>query len=246
MGMHLMTSAGMAMWLRRQVNLMVACLIVAAGAVSSAPATAQTQQQLKWCSGEGTDDQQISGCTAAIESGNFTGKNLAIAFTNRGAAYFSEMQYERAIQDFSEVIRLDPQGPNGFYNRALAYKNKSQYDSAIQDFDQVIKLNPNSAEAFNSRGEAYQLKRQGDRAIQDFDQAIRLNPQDADAYSNRAIVYQGKGQYDRAIQDFDQAIRINPKDDEAYRNRGLVKKKKGDIAGGDADLAKAKALGGAR
>jgi tetratricopeptide (TPR) repeat protein len=234
------------MRLPRQVNVIGACLIVAAGAASSAPATAQTQQQLHWCNGEGTTDQQISGCTAVIASGNFTGKSLAIAFTLRGNAYFNEMQYDHAIQDFGEAIRLNPQDPDGFYNRALVYKNKSEYDSAILDFDQAIRLNPSFAQAFNKRGEAYQLKGQRDRAIEDFDQAIRLDPQDADAYSNRAIVYQGRGQYDRAIQDFDQAIRINPRDEQAYRNRGAVKKKKGDVAGGDADLAKAKALGAGR
>jgi tetratricopeptide (TPR) repeat protein len=234
------------MRLPRQVNVMVGCLIVVAGAVSSAPATAQTQQQLKWCNGEGTTEQQIVGCTAAIESGNFTGKALAIAYTRRGAAYFDDMQYDRAIQDLGEAIRLNPQDPDGFYNRALAYKNKSEYDRAIQDFDQVIRLNPNSAEAFNKRGEAYQMKGQRDRAVQDFSEAIRLNPQYADAFSNRAIVYQGRGEYDRAIRDFDQAIRINPRDAQAIRNRGFVKQKKGDVAGGEADLARARALEGAR
>jgi tetratricopeptide (TPR) repeat protein len=230
------------MRLPRQVNIVVACLIVAAGAVSSAPVTAQTQQQLSWCNGEGTTEQQITGCTAAIESGRFTGKGLATAFIRRGAGYFDEMEYDRAIQDMGEAIRLDPQNPDAFYNRALAYKNKSQYDRAIQDFDQAIKLDPNSAEAFNSRGEAYDIKGQVERAIQDFDQAIRLNPQYAHAYSNRAIAYQGRGEYDRAIQDFDQAIRINPQDAQAFRNRGFVKQQKGDVAGGEADLAKAKAL----
>ena len=53
-------------------------------------------------------------------------------------------------------------------------------------------------------------------------------------------------QYDEAIAYLEQAIRINPKDDQAYFNRGLVKKKKGDISGGEADLAKAKALRGER
>ncbi len=43
------------------------------------PARAQTAQQLNWCDGKdgATPDQQIGGCTAVIQSGKFTGKNLA-------------------------------------------------------------------------------------------------------------------------------------------------------------------------
>ena len=67
-------------------------------------------------------------------------------------------------------------------------------------------------------------------------------PNSADAFSDRAVAYQSEGQYDRAIQDFDEAIRLNPQDEQAFRNRGAVKKKKGDVAGSDADFAKANAL----
>jgi hypothetical protein len=52
-------------------------------------AMAQTQQQIDWCNGRGrpTPDLKISGCTALIQSGKATGKNLAAGFLNRGNAY---------------------------------------------------------------------------------------------------------------------------------------------------------------
>jgi hypothetical protein len=51
-------------------------------------ATAQTQQQMDWCNGKSgaTPDLQISGCTAFIQAGKATGKNLAAGFINRGNA----------------------------------------------------------------------------------------------------------------------------------------------------------------
>jgi hypothetical protein len=45
--------------------------------------------------------------------------------------------------------------------------------------------------------------------------------------------------YDRATSDFDQAIRLDPKYTSAYYGRGVAKLKSGDIAGGEADTARA-------
>src|SRR5215475_10165435 len=125
----------------------------------------------------GTGEASIAACTRIIQDGRTSTENRAIAFNNRGRAYAGKGQYDRAIQDFDEAIRLKPNDAIAFYNRGRAYAaGKGQYDRAIQDFDQAIRLKPNDAIAFYNRGFAYARKGQPDRAIQDFDQAIRLNP----------------------------------------------------------------------
>src|SRR3974377_1141881 len=68
------------MVLFRQVIIVSASLSVAAGAAS--PAGAQTQQQIDWRVGKGntfSPDLRISGCTAAIQSGRWSGKGLVYA-----------------------------------------------------------------------------------------------------------------------------------------------------------------------
>ncbi|MBI2713815.1 MAG: tetratricopeptide repeat protein [Rhizobiales bacterium] len=172
---------------------------VFAGAIALMAVTgfagAAAAQQSKWCDDpNATDDQTISGCTADIQSGRFSGKNLAVKFSNRGLAYNDKGQTDRAIQDYDQAIRLNPNYANAFYNRGNAYDDKGQTDRAIQDYDQAIKLNPNHANAFNNRGLAYKNKGQTDRAIQDFDQAIRLNPNFTLAINNRAEAIAKKNQ----------------------------------------------------
>jgi tetratricopeptide (TPR) repeat protein len=219
--------------------------------------TAQTVDQQQQCPAA-DPDLSISGCTAMIQSGHETQQKLAIDFFNRGYAYAAKDQKERAIEDFDQAIRLNPNYALAFVARGLAYFD----DRAIEDFDQAIRLNPNYALAFVARGVAYSDKRQYDRAIEDFDQAIRLNPNYAMAFNDRGRAYFSKGraacrpasfppcalaiaQYDRAIEDFDQAIRLNPNDVMAvwaYGERGGAKSAKGDFAGAAADLAKATQL----
>jgi lipoprotein NlpI len=84
--------------------------------------------------------------------------NTAVAFNNRGMAYQAKAQYDRAIADFDQAIRLDPKFAVAFYNRGLAFGSRAQYDRAIADFDEAIRLDPEFAFAFNARGSIYELK----------------------------------------------------------------------------------------
>ena len=71
---------------------------------------------------------------------------------------------DRAIADFDQSIKLNPNDPLVYNNRGFAYRNKGETDRAIADYQQAIKLNPNYALAFYNRGIAYYDKRDFDRA----------------------------------------------------------------------------------
>ena len=120
------------------------------------PAAAQQSQDVTACVNKekASPDIQIGGCTAAIQSGQWKSEDLAWAFKNRGIAYDNKGQYDRAIQDYDQAIKLNPSNAIAFSARGVAYGNKGQYDRAIQDHDQAIKLNPNYADAFYNRGVA--------------------------------------------------------------------------------------------
>jgi lipoprotein NlpI len=198
-------------------------------------ATAQTADQQR-CSAP-DPDLAISGCTAMIQSGHKTQQDLVKDFSNRGTAYGRKGQYDRAIEDFDQAIRLNPNYAEAFNYRGANYARKFQLDRAIEDFDKAIRLNPNFAEAFSNRGNAYRRKGQLDRAIEDLDHAIRLNPNYAQAFYNRGTAYDRKAQPDRAIEDFDQAIRLNPNYAAALLDRGNEYRTQGDLDRAIADYS---------
>jgi lipoprotein NlpI len=66
----------------------------------------------------------------------------APAFNNRGLAYAAKPDYDRAITDYNEAIRLNPKFALAFHNRGFAYAAKQDYDRAIADYNEAIRLNP--------------------------------------------------------------------------------------------------------
>ena len=67
-------------------------------------------------------------------------KQDAEAYVNRGLAYALMGQYERAIQDFTEAIRLNPQDAEAYYVRGLIYGELGKSDEAARDFAKAKEL----------------------------------------------------------------------------------------------------------
>jgi tetratricopeptide (TPR) repeat protein len=142
--------------------------VLTSAAIASTPALADDWET---CA-RGSSDAAIAACTRAIASGAYTGRTLALAYSNRGAEWKTKGDLSKALADYNEAIKADPQQAAAYNNRGIAYAARSDYDKAIADYDQAIKLHPNYASAFNNRGLAYFHKRQHERAIADYDAAI--------------------------------------------------------------------------
>src|SRR5262245_66345265 len=121
---------------------------------------AQRSQLLKnveLCNGADrtSPDIQVDGCTALINSSAQTPQSLVIAYNNRGNAYTAKGDYDRAVQDYDQSIKLDPNYARAFNNRGVAYQKKGEYDRAIEDFDASIQLNQQYAHASTDTTKTY-------------------------------------------------------------------------------------------
>jgi len=75
---------------------------------------------------------------------------------------------DKAIADYTQAIRLDPDLAEVYGVRGLAYSQKGDFDKAIADCNQAIRLGPDFAEAYTNRGVAYDNKGDLDKAFADW------------------------------------------------------------------------------
>jgi tetratricopeptide (TPR) repeat protein len=150
-----------------------------------------------------------------------------------------EVNYDRAIEDNNEALRLKPDDPDAFRSRGLTYLGKADYDHAIQDFGEALRLRPDYVDAFNDRGITNLHKGDYDRAVADFNEALRLKPDNNHALNNRGQALVALKEYDKAVADLDEAIRLDPKLANSYAHRARAYLAKGGTARALADAEEA-------
>lgn len=163
--------------------------------------------------------QTIADCSAVILSGQTAPIDLQRAFYLRGRAFAATEEPHRAVQDFTQAIRLYPDDVNALRNRCGAFVDDGQPDLAIRDCNRSIRLDPGFelapgdwGIAYYNRGRAWSAKGQYARAIGDFNRAIRLSagfgPDASLIYLYRGQAYRVLRQSGRAQADFERARRI--------------------------------------
>jgi tetratricopeptide (TPR) repeat protein len=166
-------------------------------AVVLAPTVAFAQTPQDWALCLGLDlrspDFPIQGCTAVIETGRQVLERLAAAFNNRGVAYRVKGEYDKAIADFNEAIKLRPEFANAFNNRGVAYRNVGDLGRAVADYDQAIRLKPDYTAAFYNRGIALNQRGEYERAVVDFTSVLRVDPNNATVLYRRGAAYLSEG-----------------------------------------------------
>ncbi len=118
-------------------------------------------------------------------------RTIAEAYYFRGLAYGEQGDYNRAIADLTESIRLVPEYADAYQMRGNYYILKKKYKRAIADYTEVIRLN---------------------RAIADYTEVIRLDPL-IDAYEMRALAYRAIGKQRKADCDDREAEALKPPKD---------------------------------
>ncbi len=152
--------------------------------------------------------------------------------------------YKGALDDYTEVIKINPSNARAYYNRSLAKNNQKNHTGAIDDLSHAIILDLKFVEAWIMRGiilSEYMKDYSG--AIRDFTTAIELNPNDADVFLERGNAKSYLKEYKSAIEDFNKAIEINISYANAYYYRGIAKCVLGQKEDGCLDLRKSLELG---
>ena len=90
----------------------------------------------------------------------------------------TKIEYDKAIADFNEAIRLDPENVNLYSTRAAANYVKKDYNKAIADFTKAIRLVPKNPLLYYRKACCYALQKRSDLALENLEQALELGLRD--------------------------------------------------------------------
>ena len=168
----------------------------------------------------------------------------------RGLELYKLEDYEGAVRNFDEAIKLIPDNPLYYSNLGNAYFQMGEKQKGIENYDKAIKLDPGSAEKYYSwRGfqlysqedneetiaeinrdpakfnciQGYTLFHMGKKkeGIEYYNKAIKLDPESAHLYySSRGDLLYRQQDYKAALADYNQAIKLKPDNALYYSNRG--------------------------
>jgi tetratricopeptide (TPR) repeat protein len=168
----------------------------------------------------------------------------------RATSLNGEGQFERALQEAEEAIRLDPNLGQGYCARAFALFQRGFFTSdpaafrqAIADFTEVLRLEPTRWDAFHGRAQTHLQLGQPREAIVDLTHALECSAshgRDArDSLSLRGQAQQRVGDHARAIADFSRAIELDPGQPDLWVQRARSRGEIGDLEGALVDHSEA-------
>lgn len=103
----------------------------------------------------------------------------APAFSLRGTVHYDNSDWDKAIADYSEAIRLDPANGEVFNNRAWTYYRAGRYPEALADADVAVRILAKEAYAWDTRAHIHAKLGNRAAAVSDFRAALAIDPSNA-------------------------------------------------------------------
>src|SRR3954447_10499439 len=130
-------------------------LLLCAGLLLATPALVATPAYRSECAASADKPELGSGaCSRIIDDAAAPAEERAEAYNNRGVAFYGLRDYDAALADHTEAIRINPNDPFALARRGMAWTEKGGYDEAIADLTRAVTTDPNYAFGFGQRGQA--------------------------------------------------------------------------------------------
>jgi len=117
-------------------------------------------------------------------------------------------QYEQAISEYTEAIRVLPNEYILYHSRGICYLQINNDEAALQDFHHATEKKHDDIDAYIKITTIYANRGMYDDALSSITTAISLKPDNAEAIYYRAKVYEKKGMNVEAVQDAKQACEM--------------------------------------
>jgi len=117
-----------------------------------------------------------------------------ITYENRGIIYSNKGQNDKALEDLSTSITMDPNYPTTYIKRSWIYQTQHSNGAALDDLAHAISLNPYFVDAYIERGMLWMAMGLYPEALKDFNKAQAIEPKNSAAarYKSYCLTKMGR------------------------------------------------------
>lgn len=156
---------------------------------------------------------------------------------HRGIARHATEQFDQALADYNEAIKLDDRNALAYVDRGILLATREgQIENAIADFDRALELVPDNIDTLVLRSDLYSALGEHARAVADLDRAVDLSPSNARLLNYRGLLRARRGERTQAVADYSAAIAIDNRFVDAMINRAALYSIAGEADKALADL----------
>jgi tetratricopeptide (TPR) repeat protein len=198
----------------RVILFILVSLVMAQGACAQAPSS-QASHYLEKAFQEvldGRPDLALQSINKEIE--NFPDE--ARAYRARATLLLNCLKdpktYARALQDYDQALKLEPQQDLDFYyQRARLLARMDQPGRALIDLDKVVAADPEFSTGYFLRARCHYAQAEYQAASADLDRTLELAPRMSEAYGLRGVIRLQAGQRAQGISDLEKALALDPR-----------------------------------
>ena len=169
----------------------IAALALCAAQLSDAQATKDTKEANKLAR-DGAEasknqewDKAVDLLRKATALDHKYAPNLAAVYQQRGYAAATNQQFQDAINDFGEAIKINPEDPRIYEQRAAVEMKLNDMDKALADYTEAIKLKPNEVRYYLYRSYIYETKGDIKNSMADTEKVLKIDPNNQEAKSRK-------------------------------------------------------------
>lgn len=124
---------------------------------------------------------------------------------NRGSIYQEQKQFDKALSDFNEAVKLSPKSSFAYNNRGYLNQITERIEEAISDFEKSIELDQANHQAYVNLVAVYKKQKNYKKAEEVCDLLIKNN-QDVRSYIHKADYFQSIGKLSLALLEWNKAV----------------------------------------
>ena len=157
----------------------------------------------------------------------------------QGNQHYDAEDYDAALKEYEEMVRLFPDRADGYMLRGLAKHGKGKTEEALTEYETAFQHHPSEetrATLHHYRGSVREDQGDYDQALEDYDKSLQIQPENDDLREARVKLLLSAGEYERLKRVAGEELRNGRITAEAHCTRGLAYCALGEYGKGLPDL----------